>query len=206
MAETNETQFQLHLLGTLLKPSYMSSTTVLIITLGTVVTAAISKIYWSGGWLADAFQTIATSNGQLFKNSVGNGDSPFNGVLLFLFWAFVGLMVYFFVVGVAHAIQEARELHEEIGAVNSNRRTILRTFVERLGIRLVALTMLFVTMSLYFKSLLPYAITSIRTVSADVWQVASVCLAVIGLVAAGHLITILLRAVALRPRLFTSEI
>lgn len=54
MAETNETQFQLHLLGKPLKPSYLSSTTVGVLTLGIVVSAVVSKIYWSSGWMADA--------------------------------------------------------------------------------------------------------------------------------------------------------
>ncbi|CAN5417564.1 hypothetical protein BH09PAT4_BH09PAT4_02400 [soil metagenome] len=206
MSETNETQFELRLLGTLLKPSYLSGTIAVLSTLLVVGSALLAKAFWTSGWLADTLRTVSDSNTHLLQNRTGDGDSPFNVALLFLFWASVGLAVYFVVIGIARAVAEAKELEREITFVHGDRKKIIRNAVKRLVIRVSALALMFVAIALYLKNLVPYSLTSARDVTASPWSIILVVLAAISLLVMMHLIAVLLRVVALRPRLFTPEI
>lgn len=206
MAETNETQFELRLLGTLLKPSYLSGTIAVLSTLLIIGSALLARAFWSSGWLPDTLRTVSASNNQLFQNKTGDGSSPFNVVLLFLFWACVGLTVYFIVIGIAHAAAEAKELEQEMTFVHGNRKQIIKNFAERLLTRIVGLVLAFVAVALYLKNLVPYGVTTARGVTTSPWSIALVVLAAVSLLVMMHLITVLLRLVALRPRLFSAEI
>jgi hypothetical protein len=206
MAETNETQLDRRILKHLLQPSYLSGTIAVLTTALALGSILVSKAYLSSGWLAATLQTISNSDQGLFSRSTGDGSSPFNVVLLFLFWACVGLSVYFLVIGIAQAAKEVRELEQEMNFVHTNRRAILRNFVGRLLVRFAGLVLMFITAAIYLKSILPYGLTTISAASLDAEGILTSLLAAFILLVTMHLLAVLLRAVALRPRLFTAEI
>jgi len=206
MAETDEAKLELHILKHLLQPSYLSATIAVLTTVIAVGSVVVSKLYISTGWLADVLRTISSSDQQLFSGGTGNGDSPFNVVLLFLFWSCVGLTVYFIVIGIMQAVREVRELEQEMDFVHTNRQAVLRNFIERLAARFAGLVLAFVTIAIYLKTILPYGLTTVSTATLTIGGILATALAIVILLVTMHLIAVLLRVVALRPRLFTSEI
>lgn len=206
MADTDEAKLELRILKHLLQPSYLSASIAVLTVLVTIGSVVISQLYLSTGWLADALRTIATSDQHLFSRGTGDGSSPFNAVLLFLFWAGVGLVIYFMVVGTVQALREYRELEQQMNFVHTDRRTILRNFGERFAARFLGLVLTFVMAALYLKIVVPYALTTVEAARFDVVGIVTTIVAVIILLLAVHVLAVLLRIVALRPRLFTAEI
>lgn len=206
MTETSEEEIERALLKSLLTPSYVSATVAIGSILVLVGSALLSRFYWSSGWLASILQTVRDSNQHLLQFNTGAGDSPFNVVLLFLFWSCIGLAVYFVIIGIVHALGEARELGEEMNYVHTNRRAILTTFLVRTLVRGVGLVLLFVSVAVLFKVAIPYVIASIMAVTLSAGDILLVLLGVCILLLVLHMITVVMRAIALRPRLFSVEI
>lgn len=206
MAELNEQQHERRLIGDLLKPSYLSATlaggSAIVIT----GAAIVSRLYWSDGWLADTLRTVRDSNKYVLDGHTGSGDSPINKILLFAFWAAVGLAVYFLAVGIVRAIGEVHELEEESGYLHSDRRAIMHTFVTRLLIRLGALVLLLVVIWLYLQRVLPYVLSTTKLAGVTARSILSYVVGFLLLIVMAHIITMLLRALALRPRLFSDDL
>lgn len=206
MAANNENQLELRLFGHLLTPSYLSATLAIGSTLLLIGSALVSRLYWSDGWIASSLQTISESNNYIFAGRTGSGDSTINAVLLFLFWACVGLAVYFLAMGVVRAASELGQLEREVNYVHSDRRAVMRTFVGRMLIRLLSLAMLFAVASLYVKIALPYALSVARSAKPTIASGLEVVLGGIFLILILHVVAVVLRAIALRPRLFSDDI
>lgn len=206
MAETNDTKFELHILKHLLQPSYLSATIAVLTTLIAVGSVVMSRAYLATGWLADALHTVATSNQSLFAHSTGDGSSPFNAVLLFLFWALLGLATYFMVIGMVQAVGEVRELGQEMTYVHTDRKAILLNYLERLLARFGGLALLFITTAIYLKLVLPFALWAVGTTRLTLLNLLVAVVSVFFLLLTMHLLTVLLRVIVLRPRLFTAEI
>jgi len=59
---------------------------------------------------------------------------------------------------------------------------------------------------MYLKTILPYGLTTVAVAEFDLNGILTTILAIIILLITVHLVAVLLRIVALRPRLFTAEI
>lgn len=206
MAELNEQQHDRRLIGDLLKPSYLSAAlaggSAIIIT----GAAIVSRLYWSSGWLADTLRTIRDSNKYVLDGHTGSGDSPINKILLFVFWACVGLAIYFLAVGIVRAVGEVRELEEESSYLHNDRRAIMRNFVTRFLIRVGALVLLLVVVWLYLREVLPYVLSATKLSGVTAQSLLTYVAGFGLLIVMAHLLTILLRALALRPRLFSADL
>jgi len=173
--------------------------------------ALVTRLYGANGWAANIVRTVTDSNRYVFANFGGaqtnDGGSTLNAILLFLFWALVGLMVYYFVVGLFRAASEARELEQEVNVyVHRNRYAVIRNFAERMLTRIAGLSLLFLVMVLYLTRVIPYSLTVGHSISLEPIHIISVAVAFALLVVMVHLITVLMRLVALRPRLFSVDI
>lgn len=211
MAETDERQFEQRLLGHLLRPSYLSAMVAIGSALIILGSALVTRLYGANGWAANIVRTVTDSNRYVFANFGGaqtnDGGSTLNAILLFLFWALVGLMVYYFVVGLFRAASEARELEQEVNVyVHRNRYAVIRNFAERMLTRIAGLSLLFLVMVLYLTRVIPYSLTVGHSISLEPIHIISVAVAFALLVVMVHLITVLMRLVALRPRLFSVDI
>jgi hypothetical protein len=206
MADTSELQFERHLLGKLLIPSYLSGSVAVLSTLTLLGSVLLTKLYWSHGWLADTLQTVGKSNSHLLQHDTGDGSSSVNMALLFLFWGCVGLAVYFLVIGLSRAAKEAKELEEEISFVHGNRKVLLKSFAQKFAARLGGLVLTFITIALYTKIVLPYGLQTVRAAQPDIHGVLFSLVAALLMLLTVHLLAVFLRAVFLRPRLFSTEI
>jgi hypothetical protein len=206
MADTDEAKLELRILKHLLQPSYLSATIAVLTTLIAIGSGVVSRLYLSTGWLADVLRTVTNSDQQVFSSSTSDGGSPLNAVLLFVFWSCVGLSVYFLVIGLVQAVREVRQLEQEMTFVHTNRRIILQTFFFRLITRVAGLVLVFVTAAIYLKTILPYGLTAVAAVELSFGGILTIVLATSISLVTIHLLAVLLRIVALRPRLFTAEI
>jgi len=206
MADTDEAKLELRILKHLLQPSYLSATIAVLTTLIAIGSGVVSRLYLSTGWLADVLRTVTNSDQQVFSSSTSDGGSPLNAVLLFVFWSCVGLSVYFLVIGLVQAVREVRQLEQEMTFVHTNRRIILQTFFFRLITRVAGLVLVFVTAAIYLKTILPYGLTAVAAVELSLGGILTIVLATSISLVTIHLLAVLLRIVALRPRLFTAEI
>jgi hypothetical protein len=206
MADTNEVKLDLRILKHLLQPSYLSATIAVLTTLVAIGSGVVSRLYLSTGWLADVLRTVTNSDQQVFSSSTNDGGSPLNAVLLFVFWSCVGLSVYFLVIGLVQAVREVRQLEQEMTFVHTNRRIILQTFFFRLITRIAGLVLVFVTAAIYLKTILPYGLTTVAVVELNLGGILTSVLATSISLITIHLLAVLLRIVALRPRLLTVEI
>ncbi len=124
---------------------------------------------------------------------------------LFLVWAGVGLLVYGFSVAVARAFGVAFLLRDQLTYVNASRQTLLREACIKLGIRALALITWFVWLKLTLSIALPYVLAAGHAASVSV-SLDSVVAGLVAIVVSTGVVCvhgILLRAIALRPRLLS---
>jgi hypothetical protein len=146
--------------------------------------------------VSSSYQTLSNH----FSVSVVVSDIP-----LLIFWGGVGAVAYSFAVAVFKTVRNAIDFRLELDYVHANRRSLLRVAIERLILRAIVLGFWLLYMRYTAHVILPYAMAIIRAASSRTsWLLAlgHWALAFGLLVACLHLHIILLRLVALRPRLF----
>lgn len=129
-----------------------------------------------------------------------------NNAPLFLFWAGIGIVVYFFAVSIMGALSSAVEMEQELEYVNAPRERLIKAAALKTVIRLVLLGLWLAYLQLFLHILLPYvlgaahvAATSTRTVGM---LYAMLAVGILFLSIQGHVT--LIRLVALRTRIFGS--
>jgi hypothetical protein len=85
---------------------------------------------------------------------------------------------------------------------------LLRAVIEQLIVRLGAVVLSFIYLALFFKRLVPYALSGLRqvSVSATAANIEHAVWVALVLLLGLHLITVLLRLVFLRERLFSNVV
>jgi hypothetical protein len=194
------------LLKQLFTPSYLSAATCVLLTFVVMGAAGLSKLTSANGWLAETLKTISESDHHLLQLSSGDGSDKLSLVLLFAFWACVGLVVYYVVVGLARGVAEVGEIGRELGYVNTSRRALITGVIGRLGIRVLAAAGLFVALALLLKFAIPFAITVVEADSKPVSSALAIVFAAVVVVVTAHLVIVMARLTALRPRLFSTTI
>ncbi len=122
------------------------------------------------------------------------------------FWAVVGLVIYFVVETSIQLFQQAEEFREELGYVNAKRDRLIRTAVEYLGVRLLAVLIWLIFIEIFFKRIIPYSILAAHAGVSDLrsWQSFLYMLTSFFMIAVSlHLHTIFLRLSLRRPRVFS---
>jgi hypothetical protein len=192
----------------LLRPSWLSLLVVLVVGLlivgGTIVTLNYKK---SGVPLLVQLQekppTVHDSYEVLDESFSAN--TLLSNLPLFIFWAAVGMIVYSFTTSSIKAMDRARDFREEMGYMHANRHRLLRTAGLRLAIRLAVLLVWLLFISYSRNVLLPYVVAVAYASTGPVSVVACIGYIVWATFLAAfclHLHTVLLRLLALRPRLF----
>ncbi|HEV2402610.1 MAG TPA: hypothetical protein VGS08_00225 [Candidatus Saccharimonadales bacterium] len=203
----------LRLLGTMLQPSWLSGlfciTTTFTIAVGTgLLTRARSDLQQSLLSLHGAYAHSSVNQTTSHITQVLASNQLINNVLLFLFWAVVGLVLYSFAQGLVHELRSGDELIHRLHYVNSNKKSILTDVVLRAAIRLGAVGVLaFLCHQLLYHTL-PYVIAAshVATLHPAVTHnwfigVGALLLAIVGL----HAAVVLTRLLVLRPRLIHSQ-
>jgi hypothetical protein len=205
MANT-EMQQDARLLKQLFIPSYLSVAICALLTVIIMGAAGLSKLTSAHGWLAETLKTISESDHHLLQLSSGDGGDKLSLVLLFAFWACVGLVVYYVVVGLARSVAEVGEIGRELGYVNTSRRALITSVIGRLGIRILAAAGLFVALALFLKFAIPFAISVVEAGSMQASSILAIMFAAAIVLVTSHLVVIMARLTALRPRLFSATI
>jgi hypothetical protein len=140
-----------------------------------------------------------------YGQTVRKQDGYLSYVPLLILWGGVGAIAYSFTSGIFRAFRASYDLNKELDYVNADRRALINMSIERLIVRVVALLVWFVAISYSVRVIIPYIVSvSYASTIAENWMfaVGYVLFAFLITVICVHLHTILLRLVALRPRLF----
>lgn len=126
---------------------------------------------------------------------------------LFLFWAGIGVIVYFFAVSIAGAFSNAIEMERELAYVHAPRQRLVRTAALHTILRLVMLGVWIVYLQVFLRILLPYSLGAahVAASSALLNGVAYSVLAVVVLFVALQIHVVMLRLIFLRTRIFGSS-
>lgn len=216
MSQTNAQAFELKLFARLLHPSITSVAVSLLLALGTIGSVLLPHLYTWSGLNTDVSRITTVTDTQTGKSLTAYdqindrlADVPFlASVPLFMFWAFVGLTAYYLVAGIVTSFSQIRKIEEELGYIHSNRREIIRTTLIRLLIRVAALAALVALQQVFVGVLLPYALAAAAAaltttaLNGTLYLVLSVAV----LLCTFHVATILVRLIALKPRVFGGDI
>ncbi|HET7320635.1 MAG TPA: hypothetical protein VFI84_03590, partial [Candidatus Saccharimonadales bacterium] len=145
-----------------------------------------------------------------FKNITDNlaRNHVVSNMPLFLFWAGIGVIVYFFAISIAGAFGRAVEMERELGYVNAPRQRIMRNAAIHTIVRLVMLGAWVVYMELFLRILLPYSLGAAHVAATSVLAsaIAYAVLSTSILLASLHIHVVMLRLIFLRTRIFGSSI
>jgi len=137
------------------------------------------------------------------------GNAALNNILIFLLWGSVGLMVFSIVRGLLAEIRRANSVIQELNYVNADRRNILHDAFIREVIKIVAFILFWVLLRYAIYTIAPYTIAVARTLAVQPtvlptwWRIVyAALLCVLTL----HILTVLLRLMFLRPRIFSVDI
>lgn len=152
-------------------------------------------------------QPSLTAPGQAPPGS--NNNTIQNTWPVILFWASVGLGVYFLIETITHFVSTEREVLQEINYVHADRHKIIKTNVELLIFRLLVLIFWVIFINVFFKRLIPYAVTAASVSASDLASLSGLIygLLAFGLVAIGcHINVLFLRLYLRRTRIIQAII
>lgn len=135
-------------------------------------------------------------------------QTDINAFFTALFWSFLALLIYFAIFAVYDVFHTAKTFEEELHYVNASRKNLVREAALRIGVRSGVLAAWFAYSWVFFRTILPYALTAIHIVAGRLLSaqgVAYALVAVVGLVVALHVHVVLFRLLLLRPRVFHGE-
>lgn len=193
----------------LVSPSWLSGLFVVVASL-IIVLGSIGLLYYHSSNLHllhvpnDSHQATVTDNYQTIDDRF-SPDVILSDIPLFIFWGGVGIAAYALTMSLVTALHSAAEVHEELDYVNSNRQQLLRFAGERFAIRLSALVAWFIYLRYTQHVLMPYAVALgfAGTTIGGWFQGAGYVLGAIGIsVFVLHIHVVLVRLIALKPRLF----
>jgi len=198
-------------LDELLQPSWLSG--LIAVTVGLVVTVGVLLVFSFNNSpfqqqltsLQNTSSPTLTLPGQAPPGTTEN--SLENTWPLMGFWALVGLVIYFIVETVVNVFHNIEELREEMDYVHARRDLIVRTTVEYLLIRLLAVTVWLFFIDMFFKKIIPYSILAAHAAASDLhtWQGYLYALMSFFMIATSlQLHTIFLRLSLRRTRVFSS--
>lgn len=124
---------------------------------------------------------------------------------LFIVWACVGLVVYYFTMAIARSFGQAAALREQMtGYVHISRQSLLRRAMTQLAIRALGVIGWFVFIKLSISFIVPYALAAANIASQNLTltSIGYAVLAIVVLYADIYVHAVFLRVIALKPRLF----
>lgn len=190
----------------LLTPSWLSGLFALAVSLGAVGATVFASDYQGSSLQQQLFsarggQSTAAALGfrPIAANLASNrlvADLP-----MFLFWAVVGVVVYFFVSGIWNSFGRAADMHEEMSYVHASKQQLIRVAAGHAALRLGVLAGWLLYLRLFMKLLMPYGLATAQLVRQ--WRAVDIgygLLAIAVLTVSLHLHVTWLRLALLRLR------
>lgn len=224
-ANATSKDYDLRLFAQMLKPSTLSALVCLLLSFFVVAGVVAMTRYQGSSFQRDVlgfqerkekdrqtefagenFEDFSVSEDYNQINDTFADSNLVRNIPVMAFWMFVGTLVYFLVTGIAGAIGGARDLGDELHFVHARRKELLAEVYTKSAIRFGALLIWLGYITLFFRIILPYVLAAAH-VSADLsFKFAPYLLLSFLVLALGlHIHAIMVRLVALRPRLFAQE-
>lgn len=208
------TNYDLRLFSSLLVPSALSGLMCVLVSLFTIGTIAVLTNYQGSSFQQDVLrsQTSIENDAVTEDYNYINDDLERNVVIdrapVMVFWMFVGTLVYFMVTGVTGAIAGAQSLERELGYVHVRSKELLRHVYIKSAIRFCVFGVWLGFIVLFFRLLLPYCLAAAHVGAGNITSFMGafyIVLAFVVLTVSFHIHIVMLRLVALRPRIFSQE-
>ena len=206
---------QLRFIWATIQPSLFSNAVTLSLCAIILLTAMLSYSTRSG--LIYGFLFGPNSSAELIQTSKGSftditanvlGNPILNKAIFYMFWMFVGLVVYTILSSLIRGASTAAEDIQESQNVNDTKGENLKTIRSRFLIRLIVLVGWLLYTIFFIKIILPYSVLTSRigvselpTLSGWLYSLAGLALLFLGL----HIHTVSLRLFVLKLRVFNSE-
>lgn len=194
----------------LLQPSWLSGLIAGFASLAVVGGMVIVSNYQGSSLQQELFEAKAgqsTASVLGFRTITDNlaSNSVVSNLPLFLFWAALGVIVYFFAVSLWEVFGKAEELREELDYVNAPKKHLVRTVILHLLVRLLCLGIWLAYLQLFLRVILPYVlaaahVAAVNLVSASGIGYTLLALAMLFVALQAHVV--FLRLVWLRLRVF----
>lgn len=202
----------------LLGPSLLSSSVTLVLSSAILTVAGWSYVKPDSGLHDYLFgpyglTTILqnSSNALTAVNGALSGSTAYN-IAVAVVALFVGLLVYVFLGGINHIKDKTTDALDEVELISDEnlKKQAERRAEIRLGFRLATLTVWIVYLILFARVIVPACLLVARLDTAHyilTWRNVAMSLAGLGiLLVAMHIHVILMRLLALRPRLFGGDV
>jgi hypothetical protein len=194
-------------------PSWLSGFVACLASLAVVVWTIVISRFRGSNLRQELFEVHASGAGISsfdFKNVTDNlaRNQVISNMPLFLFWAGIGVIVYFFAISIAGAFGKAVNLERELGYVNAPRQRLLRTAALHAILRLVMLGAWIVYLQVFLRILLPYSLGAahVAATSALLSAVVYAAVSAVILLVSLHMHVVMLRLIFLRTRIFGSSL
>lgn len=193
----------------LLIPSWLSGFFCITFSLAIITTVVISSHFSSTVEQQVNFLLTLNADSDLSYYGGSNGFTLSNILAIAttaVFWAIVGLTSYLTVASIISAVQKARQFKHELGYVNSRPGKLMQTALIHFLLRATIFVLWFFYLKFFFGVILPHCLLWVFTAYSFTFSsVCSILLAFIVATSAAHVHVVLLRLLALRPRIFHGE-
>ena len=204
----NNSNSDSHALGVLLTPSWASTITGIVISIG-FVTFVIVSTFFKGSTLRQQLLDFSSSHSAASAQTISrtlDKNAFISNLPLFLFWCLVGFVIYMFAINIYGVVQHTAEVLDELNNnVHIDRRQLIRESFEKLGLQITVAIIWVAYIVAFFHYIIPYVIVLCLAAADNLLSLVSLgslFLAVIILLLGLHVHTLLLRLLMLRTRLF----
>lgn len=201
-------QSNLHLLGRLFQPSFLSVSVTTVASLAVVAVLLVPSLYKNSEFaqyfnLTELQKTSTYDDYQLISDRLNNSEVAADSSV-FIIWMIIGLLSYTVVASIAKLIASGVRFVQDVEYFKADRERIAREAIVHLIIRLVAAVGLYCFYLLLVPYVAAYVLAFARaalggSLLEGVWYIVLMSLIV---AASIHVVVILLRLVLLRVRVF----
>lgn len=193
----------------LLSPSWFSGLLSSIAGLA-ILTDGAAEAHYSGSLVQQALFAVHGTLAPVYRQLADTlAHNQFvNNIPLWLFWAVVGMIVYYLATGIYEAFQYVAELEDEIGYVHARRNELIKMAVLRTLLRFIFLGLWVGYVQLFLHIGLPYSLAAAYIAGMNMLSLNGLEYALLALVVATvsvHFHVVFLRLTLLRVRVFSSE-
>jgi hypothetical protein len=136
----------------------------LFVTIGAMILAALKSNSFSK-WIfvVRIARSTVNANYQAITTKLSHYQLT-NALVLLIFWMSVGIIVYIFLFNLIKSIKVVASVEQQMHYTNNKPTNVLKDAAVHLMLRLLAIGLWFILVTLLFHKLLPYDLASARTV------------------------------------------
>jgi hypothetical protein len=191
-----------------LTPSLLSGAVGSLVSVALIVCAIVVSLGKSGRLKNDLFAVSyfrSGLNGHYHSIAHSLDSNNFVSELgLWLFWIVIGLIAYAFAINLFKVVMSFAYFKKSLHYVHAKPHQMIKELLLHTGLRLVAFIAGWILIHICFKNILPYCLAVISSVSKH-WSIigeVKLVLIMLTLLILWHLLTLIVRLLTLKPRVF----